>query len=238
MSSDNPHSSQSQLYPPQSALSSSHPSTQSYCYPSAIIESLQTGSNTRDIPPTIPGSSQFDHPARRQVEGSFERNPGPPESSLPLGTPSPGQGLAIPSSDNSQTRGDPRYVNPCRKRSVLIAQHAGVRHVFISHHGPRGIHGRPNHSKSKYGIIPLSIALADLLDVWPNRSPRPPTTMDQSMQQSHLLSSGHMGYNPPSNPAQGYYQGRHSGQYFSAAQHEQLRRHGSVSLGICLNLAN
>lgn len=237
MSSDDPHSSQSQLYPSQSALSSSHPTTQSYCYPSAIIESLQTGSNTGGIAPTIPGSSQFGHPARGQAEGSFERNPGPPESSLALETPSPGQGLANPSSDFSQTRGDPRYVNPCSKWSVLITQHAGVRHVFISHHGPRDIHGRPNPSKSKYDTIPLSIALADLLDVWPNRSPRPPTTMDQSMQQSHLLSSGNMGYNPQANPAQGYYQ-RHSGQYFSAAQHEQLRRYGSVSLGSCLNLAN
>ena len=75
---------------------------------------------------------------------------------------------------------------------------------------------------------PSSTIPADLLDIWPNRSPRPlqsPATLDQ---QNHLFSSpGYMGYNPQrSSSEQNYYQpGRPSAQYLSSHPGQQpLRR--------------
>lgn len=64
--------------------------------------------------------------------------------------------------------------------------------------------------------------VANPVDVWPNRPSRPPSTMDQPVPQSQLLSSpGYLGYSAQQGPAQGYYQpGRHPGQYMG----QQIRR--------------
>lgn len=74
--------------------------------------------------------------------------------------------------------------------------------------------------------IPSSTAPTDLVDIWPNRSPRPLQSIAAMDQQSQLYSSpGYMAYSAQGNPGQPYYHGRPSAQYLSSQQAQpHLRR--------------
>lgn len=78
-------------------------------------------------------------------------------------------------------------------------------------------------------LIPSSTAPTDLVDIWPNRSPRPLLSAAAMDHHAQLYSSpAYMAYNAQGNPGHPYYHGRPSTQYLSS-QHAQpqLRRQGA-----------
>lgn len=183
MSSGESHRSQGQFLQAQGALSGpsasssapSQPTAPGYCYPSAIIESLHTGSSThRAISPTIvrstlefgPVTGQSDIAGQSQVSrntpysgetasSSLSSDPGP--SLLQSTFPAQDRGDLL-SSDFSGTGATvaPWYVifiGIWRITAETWArQHAPVQHGFVSDcDGSRGLFIRANASEHKYG---------------------------------------------------------------------------------------